>query len=103
MNQVQESVIDSDEVDDLVEGLQDNETLKEKFKNTVALELCDHLGIVKKNKEDELAWVNNVVDVCEVFTWALFSYLNDFKHDEENLCEEAERVGNVQDPDVINT
>ena len=55
MDQVQESVIDSDEIDDLVEGLQDNETLKEKFKNTVALELCDHLGIVKKNKEDELA------------------------------------------------
>lgn len=88
LDQVQESVINSNEVDDFVEGLQDDETLKEKFENTVALELADHLVEVEKHKENELAWVNNVIEICKVCT-ALFFNLNAFKHDEKDLCEKA--------------
>ena len=58
LNQEQESVINPDEIYDFIESLQDNETLKEKLNDAIALELCDHLGNVKEYEENKLAGVN---------------------------------------------
>jgi hypothetical protein len=62
--------------------------------------LRKHFDHVKQHKENELRGVNQIPEVSEVIKSLLFE-LNQFKQDEENLCEEAASVCHIEHNQVV--
>jgi hypothetical protein len=62
--------------------------------------LRKHLDYVQQHEEDELGCVDQVPEVLEV-SKSLFLQLDQFEKDEEDLGEEAQCVGHIEQHQVV--
>lgn len=85
----------SEEVNQLVKGLEKDCTLNQDLSHAVGLELVLHLDAIQNEEQDELWTVNNVPYVLDVLH-SLLLHLHGLKNYEENLGEQADDVEDVQ-------
>lgn len=71
-------------------------TLHKDLYHCIIVELRHHLSNVKQYENSKLGGVNNVPHICEISKSLLFE-LNQFKHEEEYLSEQAHGVSNIKE------
>ena len=82
------AIVNSQEVERLIEALNNDNGLKVHGNQVIAFELGEHLVEVNVRKQKELTEIIDVEWVSEVHPFLLFQ-LNPFERNEEQLDEEA--------------